>query len=227
MENRIMYTWSHSGLMDYLGCPYRFYRGRVLKDIPKQESPALEYGTYVHPAFGDSLTKGVSLPADLRQHDAVVDRLAKWPNLGVELYLAMTVNGEPTQPQAQDAWGRGKLDVFGYTGENARIYDFKTGRKSDHSKPQAESNAMLVFANYPSVQAVKASWNYLKLGVIDEWTFTRGQMPDVYRRTIAVTQRIESDMQMGAWDAKPSAFNCKWCPVADCQEGARFKTKRK
>jgi hypothetical protein len=212
--------------MDYKGCPYRFYRGRVVKDIPKQTSPALDYGTYVHTAFEDAVGKGMSLPADLQQHEPLVDRLTKWPNLGIELYLAMTIDGGATDPYASNAWGRGKLDVFGYKETSARIHDFKTGKKSDHSKPQAEANAMLVFANYPTVQVVKAEWNYLKLNTIDEWTFTRGQAVDTYRRTVAMTQRIESDMEAGAWDVKPSAFNCKWCPVADCAEGMKFKARR-
>jgi ATP-dependent helicase/DNAse subunit B len=70
--------WSPSALSDYKNCPFAYYRKRVVKDVKDEGGEALQWGNKVHKAFELYIKEGKPLPDVLKEHQKLLDVLARW-----------------------------------------------------------------------------------------------------------------------------------------------------
>src|SRR5208337_2216514 len=110
--------YSYSFFNDLASCPRKAQHKYVLRDVPREDSPALEHGRRVHEALEKRLSETSSrLPDDLAPYD---------PHVEVE--LAMTLGGKGCGFWDEKAFLRGKVDVAITSGDRCLILDWKTGK---------------------------------------------------------------------------------------------------
>lgn len=120
------FVWSHSAIVEFNQCPYKFYRKRVVKDVREEESEALRIGNHVHKLFEDRVNDGVAFPDEFGRYESYVRAILSWPGETVaEAQMGMTRTGKATGFFDADVWGRGKIDVLNIDGETAKICDWK------------------------------------------------------------------------------------------------------
>jgi CRISPR/Cas system-associated exonuclease Cas4 (RecB family) len=219
-------NWSHSSLEMHSKCAYQYFRMKVLGDVVSPPAPYFEHGNRVHKAFEDYMLHGTALPADLAQYNGLMRQLKMRPNIVVEASLGMTFELTPTDFNAADVWGRGRIDFMSIDGSFASVVDYKTGKydpRNGSAYAQAKVNAVLIFVNYPSINHIKGEWAYVEHKATKQFIFDRSRLDALAQPLRDQAIEIEESTQNGTWTPSPSGL-CAWCPVLDCVAGA---SKRK
>jgi hypothetical protein len=197
----------------YENCPKRYYHQRVLKEVKDQGGEATIWGERVHKFLEDRLAKATELPQEVARYDPLcqsIVKLAIGGELLVEQQLTLNVALEPTSWFSKDAWMRSIVDVLVIRGDEAIMFDWKTGkRRPDFS--QLELFALQVFKHYPEVKRVRTAFVWLKDLSMDHETYTRDNEPELWARLMNKVVRIEKSLETDNWPAKPSGL-CNWCP---------------
>jgi hypothetical protein len=135
--------------------------------------------------------------------------------LYIEQEATLNQQLEPTGWWDDDAWLRSKLDILVIIGDNAVVMDWKTGKRNPDMF-QMLMFAAQVFKHYPNVQTVKTSLVWLKVNKMDNETYTRADIPQLWEEILKRINRIEKAEEHNVWPAKPSGL-CRFCPVRhDC-----------
>jgi|TARA_R110000744_G_scaffold16766_4_gene45964 hypothetical protein len=204
---------SFSAIKMYENCPKRYYHQRVLKEVKDQGGEATIWGERVHKFLEDRLAKATELPQEVARYDPLcqsIVKLAIGGELLVEQQLTLNVALEPTSWFSKDAWMRSIVDVLVIRGDEAIMFDWKTGkRRPDFS--QLELFALQVFKHYPEVKRVRTAFVWLKDLSMDHETYTRDNEPELWARLMNKVVRIEKSLETDNWPAKPSGL-CNWCP---------------
>lgn len=204
---------SFSSIKMYENCPKRYYHQRVLKEVKDQGGEATIWGERVHKFLEDRLAKATELPQEVARYDPLcqsIVKLAIGGELLVEQQLTLNVALEPTSWFSKDAWMRSIVDVLVIRGDEAIMFDWKTGkRRPDFS--QLELFALQVFKHYPEVKRVRTAFVWLKDLSMDHETYTRDNEPELWARLMNKVVRIEKSLETDNWPAKPSGL-CNWCP---------------
>ena len=204
---------SFSAIKMYENCPKRYYHQRVLKEVKDQGGEATIWGERVHKFLEDRLAKATELPQEVARYDPLcqsIVKLAIGGELLVEQQLTLNVALEPTSWFSKDAWMRSIVDVLVIRGDEAIMFDWKTGkRRPDFS--QLELFALQVFKHYPEVKRVRTAFVWLKALSMDHKTYTRDNEPELWARLMNKVARIEKSLETDNWPAKPSGL-CNWCP---------------
>tara|TARA_R110000796_G_scaffold63184_3_gene145729 strand:+ start:3134 stop:3790 length:657 start_codon:yes stop_codon:yes gene_type:complete len=204
---------SFSAIKMYENCPKRYYHQRVLKEVKDQGGEATIWGERVHKFLEDRLAKATELPQEVARYDPLcqsIVKLAIGGELLVEQQLTLNVALEPTSWFSKDAWMRSIVDVLVIRGDEAIMFDWKTGkRRPDFS--QLELFALQVFKHYPEVKRVRTAFVWLKDLSMDHETYTRDNEPELWARLMNKVVRIEKSLETENWPAKPSGL-CNWCP---------------
>jgi hypothetical protein len=212
---------SYSSIKQFEGCPLRFYRQRIIKDVVDHGGEASKHGERIH-ALLEKRLGGDPLPEEIVQYEPLcesVERLAAQGELHVEKELVLNENLLPTGWWDADAWLRSKLDVLVVTGDNAVVMDWKTGkRKPDFF--QMQMFAAQVFKHYPEVRQVKTSLVWLKDMAMDTELYKRIDVNSIWADIMRRIQRIHEAYEHGNWPARPSGL-CRFCPCRhDCEYAA-------
>ena len=204
---------SFSAIKMYENCPKRYYHQRVLKEVKDQGGEATIWGERVHKFLEDRLAKATEVPQEVARYDPLcqsIVKLAIGGELLVEQQLTLNVALEPTSWFSKDAWMRSIVDVLVIRGDEAIMFDWKTGkRRPDFS--QLELFALQVFKHYPEVKRVRTAFVWLKDLSMDHETYTRDNEPELWARLMNKVVRIEKSLETDNWPAKPSGL-CNWCP---------------
>ena len=204
---------SFSALKMYENCPKRYYHQRILKEVKDQGGEATIWGERVHKFLEDRLAKATELPQEVARYDPLcqsIIKLATGGELLVEQQLTLNEKLEITSWYAKDAWMRSIVDVLVVQGDEAVMFDWKTGkRRPDFS--QLELFALQVFKHYPEVKRVRTAFVWLKDLSMDNEAYTRADEPDLWSRLMRKVVRIEKSLETNRWPAKPSGL-CNWCP---------------
>ena len=175
---------SFSAIKMYENCPKRYYHQRVLKEVKDQGGEATIWGERVHKFLEDRLAKATELPQEVARYDPLcqsIVKLAIGGELLVEQQLTLNVALEPTSWFSKDAWMRSIVDVLVIRGDEAIMFDWKTGkRRPDFS--QLELFALQVFKHYPEVKRVRTAFVWLKDLSMDHETYTRDNEPELWAR---------------------------------------------
>lgn len=210
--------WSYTALQDYILCPRRYHRRRVVRDLPEEEkSEAQLIGTAVHEEFKAAIRRGRKLKQGFAQYEPLIAPLRKVPDhrIMTELKLGMVETGEPCDFFAPGVWGRGALDVviFGDR-DHALLLDWKTGKLKEDPF-ELSLQALLLRAKYPEMRRVTGHYVWLKtgrLGAAHDVSDTQSTLAGVKELMEEISGRLES----GAWPPDENPF-CRFCNVHDCE----------
>ena len=209
---------SYSSIKDYLGCQRRYHEVRILKKYKSAPTEATLYGERVHKAFELYIQNGTQLPENLKHYERFVEPLAKVAGeLKCELKLGIRRDFSPCEFFAKDVWFRGVPDYLALNHAKgiARVGDYKTGKSSRFADTeQLELMAAMVMAHYPKIDVVKGALLFVVANDIVKAEYTRAQLPEIFSKWAGHASTIESALDGGVWNARPSGL-CKFCPVSE------------
>lgn len=218
------FSWSYSRLKNFRTCPKRHYHCDIAKDFKEDESEHLIWGNKVHKALADSIGKGVKLPEEMLGYKQWVERIARLRDMGfsvkVEQKLAMTEDFKPTSFFDNKAWFRGVADVLAIRAPLAVSFDWKTGRLVEDIEQLALS-ASLVFAHYPNVDQLGAT--YIWLADDDETVekYSRDGMLPTWNAVLPQVKVMAQAAKDLNYPPKPSGLCKRFCPVTSCPHYGR------
>ena len=205
--------WSPAILNSFATCPQRFYRTQVLCDTKNLPSAAADYSNQFHELLGQALV-GNPFPKRFARFQRVVDIVRGLP--GKHLVCKTLCVDRQMKPCSLDkAWVKTTIDCVVANGREAVLFFWKTGQKepSDASKLSAATYFCL---NHESVTIhVRTFW--LRAGVVEKETFTRDQLPELWRTFVPAYRRLLEAHETGVWKATPCGFCKKYCEVKDCR----------
>ena len=237
------FAWSYSRLKNYETCPFRHLKVDLLREIKEPESDALLWGNYLHNAMAKAIGTDdndkraprdriihAPLPADMAHYQHWVDYISasrtKGATVLTECALAMTRDFAPCEWFSPAAWYRAKVDVLVLSpGVNvAATYDWKTGKRLDDS-PQLAMTALLLFAHYPALEAVRAEFVWCKdmpldregmLRSVDRAMYYRADQAAIWNGLAGRVRNLEGAFIERKFDPLPSGLCRRWCPVTSC-----------
>lgn len=123
-------AWSHSSLKGYVSCPHKYYREKVVKDVPFAESEALRRGNDLHDVMEKAVKIGMPLPKrwDQPHLQDTVAWARSLPGVRCEEQLAFTSSLERCEwfDRKKRVWSRCKIDLQAFFSEDtALVLDYK------------------------------------------------------------------------------------------------------
>jgi CRISPR/Cas system-associated exonuclease Cas4 (RecB family) len=211
-------AWTYSRLESFETCPKKFYHLSVAKDYVDPPTEATKWGERVHKAFEDRITIGTPLPEGMTQWNPIAEKLDALPGEKLaEQKLAIDRNFKPAP--WQQAWSRGIADLLVTHKDSAVVIDYKTGKRKPSE--QLALYAAYTFALDPSVEKVTTGFVWLKEKKIDKQTFTKDDIPSIWKEILPKVHKLESAYERDSWPAKPSGLCKGWCPVTSCPHNSR------
>lgn len=223
------FAWSHSALGLYEQCPYKYYRVKHCKkghpDFIKDEfGAAAQEGIRVHTDLENRIKHKTPLPPDLQKHEdlcTMIEASTVDAILAAEDEFALNQQLQPcdwfSKPGAAPTWLRGKIDVLIIKGDTAIIIDWKTGKVKE-DMDQLKIFALMVFAHYPQVQTVKASYLWLKTRQMTpkpSSTFTREEVPALWREQFHRLTPLINSIETNDWPGRPGYLCKNYCVVSE------------
>lgn len=214
-------THSFSSIKMYMNCPLRYYHQRVRKAVTDPGSEATHYGERIHKFLEDRLKTNTELPQEAAQYEGLTSAILKGMKgeLLVEQELTLNAELKPTGWFDEDAWLRTKIDVLVLNQTEAKVLDWKTGkRKPDFD--QLELYALQIFAHYPEVERVSVGFVWLKDKAMDRDEYVRQNAAALWEKLLTQINRIEKSVETEVWPARPSGL-CRFCPARHLCEFAQ------
>lgn len=237
-DNHAHKWWGQSptSLGTFESCPLMFKEKYLLKKYPFVETEASRYGNRFHKAVEDRLgPDNIAEPPEFAEFRPTFDAIRAIPGkLMPEVELAVDKEWKPVPYKA---WGQKelgcKIDVLVVNNDKAKIIDWKTGKRYDDPL-QIDINALMVFANFPEVQLLKAGYLYTKTGEMGmQKTYfrsaayvTSGLDENIQRTRDFMSMRITKLKIAFIYDRFLPKKNglCKaHCPVLNCQLNGRYE----
>lgn len=209
-------AWSYSALNSFETCPKKHYHTKVKKDIPDPPGESAKWGTEVHKFLEERIKDGKQLPDSVKQYEPLCSKIEASPgNVMAESQYCLNAGYKSVSWFAKDAWVRCILDLAVINDKTALVLDWKTGKRKPGSD-QLKLFAATVFALEPGVEKVSTGFVWLKENKIDKETYTRDQLPQLWKEFLPRVRRLEIAHEENKWEAKPSGLCRKYCPVKSC-----------
>ncbi|NBQ13226.1 MAG: PD-(D/E)XK nuclease family protein [Proteobacteria bacterium] len=210
------FAWSYSALKNFETCPKRHWHISIAKDVVEPESSALREGNELHKAFDARLREKKPLPMTMAVHESMLATIEAAPGETYsEAKMAITREFQPATFFARNVWMRTVVDCTKVNGEEARVFDWKTGKPKDDST-QLAIMAAAIFANQPQVQRIKAALVFVGYTEVIAEGFTREGMSEVWAELIPRVAALESALKSTSFPARPSGLCRRYCPVRVC-----------
>ena len=206
-------SWSAATLESFTMCPQRFYRTQVIKDIEAKPTPAADYSNQFHELLGQALV-GNPFPEKFARFQHMVDLVRALPGEH-SVFKTLAVDRQLKPCSLDKAWVKTTVDCVVANGREAVLFFWKTGQKepSDASKLSA---AIYFCLNHESVTIhIRTFW--LRAGVVEKETFTRDQLPELWRMFVPAYKRLLEAHETGVWKATPCGLCKKYCEVKECR----------
>jgi CRISPR/Cas system-associated exonuclease Cas4 (RecB family) len=209
-------TWSFSSLKDYVNCPRQYYEVKVAKNYVKSATQQMLYGTAVHEACENYVRDGTPLPPQHEQFKPTLDALLEIPGDRYPEYkMALDVNFQPCDFFG-DYWVRGIADLLIVDDDAAYVVDYKTGSNKYPDPKQLKLMALMVFAQFPKVNIIRAALLFIVYGSIVAEVYTRDQVPELWGAFRPDLQRLQGSFDNNVWNPNSTPL-CRWCPVKTCE----------
>ena len=211
------FSWSFSRLKSDETCPKRHYEVDIAKNYSDGEGHALVWGSKVHEAFAEALTKRTPLPEEMKDYQKWIDQMAAGKGeLLVEQKYAITKDFQPTEWFGPRAWLRGIADAVRIDGPVALAKDWKTGKSDRVDSTQLMLMAQCIFAFHPEVKKIKTVYTWLQEDCETEETYTRLDVADAWIGLLPRVEAYEEQIRSQSFPPKPGKLCYKWCPVISC-----------
>ena len=213
-------AWSHSSLKGYVSCPHKYYREKVVKDVPFAESEALRRGNDLHDVMEKAVKVGMPLPKrwDQPHLQDTVAWARSLPGVRCEEQLAFTSSLERCEwfDRKKRVWSRCKIDLQSFFSEDtALVLDYKTG-KYWGDDGQAGLTALAMFWANPELQSVTTCWYYVDQNQKVPGKFERSDVPELMEAPLKTLADISRSYKTERWPKTPG-ISCKFCDVKDCE----------
>lgn len=207
-------AWTYSRLEKYETCPKQFYHHHVAKDFRDEGSVHSEWGDRVHTALEDRVKESKPLPEGMTQWESITNKLLSLPGEKLTEYsFALNTSFQPTE--YNNAWTRGKADLLIVNGQEAAVFDYKTGKKKPSE--QLTLYAAYTFAHYPQVNVVHTGFIWLKDKKVTPDVVKREALPVIWQGFLGRVSRLENAYKNDHWPERPSGLCNGWCPVKTCK----------
>lgn len=212
-------SWSHSRLQAFETCPRRHHEVDILKNFVEGDNEKRDYGSDVHFALEMRCRHDKELEPEYAHFQPVADAVLALPGeKHFEERLAIDRNFQPCgYLDDPKTWLRVVVDVLIINGERAGALDYKTGkRKADFS--QLQLNAAVVFAHYPHINSVTATywWIGTKGRPTDTRTYERVDLPDIWTKFLPKVRNYQKACGTQDFPPRPSGLCKNYCPVTTC-----------
>jgi hypothetical protein len=215
------FTWSYTAMNDFETCPLKYAGSRYYKTVKFEETKEILWGNRKHKA-NELALKGSVVPASPTAGDVdwkyvnALKAASEGGELLVEQQIAINSNLVPVGWFAQDAWGRGVIDVAIIKDGVAKIYDWKTGKvKLDET--QLKIFCMFLALAHKEVQRFEARFIWLKDdSVSDPVILNRSEIFPIVKDVLARVERMEQAWNAEIFQARTSGLCKKYCGVIEC-----------
>lgn len=113
--------WTASLLDNFVSCPHKYYRLRVLRDIKDfPPSEQILWGRKLHKAFEDAVNYGDPLPKECETWQTLVDKIKAIPGEKLPEYR-FSIDDSFQPCSWSSAWSRGAADLVIKNGKQAII----------------------------------------------------------------------------------------------------------
>lgn len=207
--------WSFSSLTKFTTCPHQYYETRVLGNFKDEPGEVAIWGLYVHKCIEDFIRDGTPLPDNVKTY---------WPQVQRALYHQLTpiteseiklaIDSAITPCDWADRWAGSISDVLKIAGDTAWVVDWKLGKVKPSA--QLKLNALMIFYNYPEVNTVHTSFEWLQFKQRTEDAHTRDQIPELWKAFMKDLQQYAHAFKTDTWQMRPSGLCWGWCPVDTC-----------
>jgi hypothetical protein len=216
---------SPSSLLDFEGCPKRYYEVRVLKKFPFQVTEAITYGNVVHEQLEKYVKVGEVLPEHLEFVKPIIDGLTEGGfTLYAELECAIDEQWNALSFWSKTAWLRGKVDLIAIKDDFAMVIDYKTGKRKPDPTQLKIYGAMLKAVL--GLKRVESCYLWLKTKEGDTFDLTDENFNEVKTE---ITERIGAMKEAYEAENFPARTSplCGWCPALDtCKDAIYYKVQR-
>jgi hypothetical protein len=214
-------AWSHSRLQAFDTCPKRHLEVDRLVNYPEGPNAQRDFGSELHAALEHYCRSDVPFPPGLDGYQEIGDKVRAIP--GEKLFeqkLAIDQHYQPCDFRGPDAWLRVVIDVLvlDWAAQVAAVIDYKTGKRKDDFS-QLQLNAAVIFAHYPDIFTVEATywWLCIKGKPIDRRTYTKhGDLAAIWNKFLPKVKAYENAVQTEVFLPKPSGLCKNYCPVLSC-----------
>ena len=202
--------WSYSSLSTYNQCPLK-WKFSYIDNIAWPSSAAMERGTRMHLMAEEFVNGKVSFIAPEIKRVGPTLLLLKGLGAKTEHTWLLDRNWQPVEHQ-DDAWVKAIVDVHYLINDVLFVKDHKSGQMYDDHKAQLELYSIMGLQSYPEVKRAESSAIYFDAGVEgNEGSVIRSMVPNLIKKWHgAATIMMEDD----EFTARPSNYNCKWCPFS-------------
>lgn len=212
-----MIKWSYSGLKDYVNCPRQYYEVKVAKTFFKKPTEQMLYGTAVHSALEDYVSKGKPLEKNYERYRPLLDALLEIEGERYPEYrMALNADRQPCSFGAKDYWVRGIVDLAIVDGDTAHIVDYKTGSAKYPDVKQLKLMSLMTYAHFPEVTKIKAGLVFVAHNVFIDEEYDRDQSEAMWKEFLPDLERLKLSHEHNKWPENPTPL-CGWCPVTTCQ----------
>lgn len=210
---------SHTFHTSWKQCPRKAWHSYIAKDIEREDTAAMRWGTHVHKALDAFIGQGEPLPDELAHHG----HLYAFPHGDYTVYsehkLGIKEDGSACDFFAPDVYARGVLDVVllpNRRADLAMLIDHKTGKVREEPD-ELQFHAVLLQAHNPLLRSIKGWYNWLaadKMGTVHDLSDTKKYL----QRILLQQARIEQAFPLGSEAFPPRQSGlCPWCPVKQCE----------
>lgn len=217
------FAWSFSRLKNYEVCPKRYYETDVLKSFSDDSNEELAWGTRVHSVMAERCEKQIPIPTEMPIHYELWAQrvLAGGGEIYVEQELAIDENFGPApwfgarDGGGPQPWFRAKVDFLKIQNSIALLADWKTGKITEESV-QLGLACACVFAKWPHLEAIRASYVWLKEDAESSDTVLRTDMPTLWRNLWPRISKLASSHQSMDFPPTPNGMCRRFCKVVSC-----------
>jgi len=228
-------AFSYSKIKNYRTCPKRHYHCDITREF-KDDSDALEFGSFFHEAMEKRIKKGTRLPLTLLRYESWGAELDTWKKDGplkAELKLSFDKQFQPTEYFDASTWWRSRIDVAWFpkwAKDTAVLLDWKTGKPpkaADHDAQQSglqqlALSAQTIFANHPEIEKVRTSYVWVGYDAKPSFEdFTRADMPGLWSGLLPEMKQMEEAYRTTSYPPTPSWLCKRFCPVTVCPHHGR------
>ncbi len=217
-------NYSYSSIKQYQNCPKAFLHRYVKRDVREDKTTQRSFGDDAHKSLQAYSDFGTAPIAGTDFCKGIIDRTRHAPLRFAEKKMGLSSALTPVEFLSSTAWLRGVVDYMAIKGESGLLFDWKFGKRRP-DKLQLRLMALLVFHNFPDVQAIRAALVWETDRALDLIELTRNDLPALARECIDLTNTIEVSVQHNNWPLTPSGL-CGWCPVdkTRCPYGRDVRT---
>lgn len=215
--------WSYSSLNLFQQCPKKYFHLKVAKDIKEKMSQPLLFGNEVHKAAEQFIRDGVEIPKKFEPLAPPIRILKNYKgNKLCELKLGLTKSLKPTGFFDADVWWRGVIDLLIINGNEAKLIDYKTGKKIQYADTkQLDIFASATFIHFSDIEKIKGGFLFLVTKDLIKKTYTKADITGIMSKLFEEVDQLDMAYKEDVWNPKEN-FTCRqWCPVVSCPHNGK------